>query len=255
MSSSSVKTVDRLVQVLDCFSTEKPVWSLADLSAHLRLPKSTLHRFLVSLEVHGILRRDPEDKLWRLGYRLFIWGGLAEESTGLGHLAKLVMQELAIETGEMVALTIYQDQEVVCIAKVDTHHSVRLALTVGARRPPYAGASSKILMAFLPEAEIEAIIAKGLPKLYVNSITDPDVLRADLAVIRSQGYALSIEETDPGAWGIAMPIRGRHGRVVAAIGVAGPTLRFSDEISRRCVDACRRASARIFTLLQKGTLE
>ena len=75
--SSSVTTVDRLVSVLDSFSAERPAYSLSELSARLELPKSTLHRFLVSLETHGILRRNPEEKLWRLGYRLCVWGGLA----------------------------------------------------------------------------------------------------------------------------------------------------------------------------------
>ncbi|MEA3340103.1 MAG: helix-turn-helix domain-containing protein, partial [Chloroflexota bacterium] len=65
MSTSSVKTVDRLVRVLNSFSPDRAAWSLTELSAHLDLPKSTLHRFLVSLEFHNILRRDHTDKLWR----------------------------------------------------------------------------------------------------------------------------------------------------------------------------------------------
>jgi DNA-binding IclR family transcriptional regulator len=72
--TSSVSTVDRLVKVVECFSGEKHTWSLAELSASLDLPKSTLHRFLISLETHSILRRDPADRLWRLGYRLVTWG-------------------------------------------------------------------------------------------------------------------------------------------------------------------------------------
>ena len=75
---SSVKTVDRLVRVLDSFSG-RPTWSLAELSTHLGLPKSTLHRFLVSMEAHGILRRDSGDKRWRLGYHLVLWGNLAAQ--------------------------------------------------------------------------------------------------------------------------------------------------------------------------------
>ena len=248
--STSVTTVDRLVRVLDSFSAERPAFSLSELSARLDLPKSTLHRFLVSLESHGILRRQPEDKLWRLGYRLFVWGWLAEDVTGLSYVARPLMQEIADTTGEMVALTIYTGHEVLCIDKIDTHHSVRLALEIGSRRPPHAGASSKVLLAYQPASEVEAVIReRGLPKLCKNTIIDPAELAAELAKIREQGYAISIEETDPGAWGVATPIRDRSGKVVAAIGIAGPSLRFSEALIQRYLDLCRPASHQIARLL------
>ena len=218
-----MKTVDRLVKILDSFSPQRPAWSLAELSTHLGLPKSTLHRFLVSLESHDILRRDPADKMWRLGYRMSIWGSLADEGTSLRHIARPVMRDLVHATGETAILTVYQNQEVVCIEKVETDHSVRMTLDVGTRRSPHAGASSKILMAYLPEAEIQAIIRDtGLPKLCVNTITQPAALLAELARIREREYAESYEETDLGAWGVATPIRDGSGGVIAAIGVAGP---------------------------------
>ncbi len=251
--SSSVTTVDRLVRVLDCFSEERPAYTLSELGARLELPKSTLHRFLVSLESHGILRRNPDDRLWRLGYRLFVWGWLAEEATGLSHIARPLMQEIADSTGEMVALTVYTDHEVLCVDKIDTRHSVRLALEVGSRRPAHAGASSKVLLAYQSKAEIAAVIReRGLPKLCKNTIADPTELAEELAKIRTRGYALSIEETDVGAWGVATPVWERGGKVVAAIGVAGPSLRFSEELIERYVTACRRAS-RTMTGLLNGT--
>ena len=250
---SSVKTIDRLVGVLSCFSAERPTWSLAELSVQLGLPKSTLHRFLVSLESHGILRRDPVDKRWRLGYRLFIWGSLAGESTSLRQLAGPVMCDLAGTTNETAILTVYQNQEVICIDKAETSHPVRLTLDVGSRRHPHAGASSKALMAYLPEEEIQAIIRnKGLPPSCVNTITDPDELRAELVRIRACGYALSCEETDLGAWGVATPIHGRNGDIVAAIGIAGPTSRFTDDLVDRYVALCQQAARRISTLLTQG---
>jgi len=249
MNASSVKTVDRLVNILDCFSQEQSGWSLAELSAHLGLPKSTLHRFLVSLESHNILRRDPADKLWRLGYRLVTWGELAAESTGLRHVALPIMHDLVAATGETVVLTVYQDQEVVCIEKVETSHSVRLALGVGTRRPPHAGASSKILMAYLPDEEVQAIIRnRGLSQVCTNTITDPDELVAGLGRVRERGYAESVEETDPGAWGVATPIY-ENGDVAAAIGIVGPSLRFTSELAQQYVALCRDAALQVSILL------
>ncbi|MDY7079741.1 MAG: IclR family transcriptional regulator [Chloroflexota bacterium] len=248
-----VKTVDRLVGILESFSSEQPTWSLTDLSVHLGLPKSTLHRFLVSLESHGILRRSLDDKRWYLGYRLFIWGSLAAESTDLCRIARPVMRDLMAATGETAILTVYHAQEVICVEKVETSHPVRMTLTVGTRRCPHAGASSKILMAYLPQEEIQAIIqGRGLPQLCANTITDPDDLAAELARIRERGYAESHEETDLGAWGVATPIHGRGGGVVAAIGVAGPRSRFTGDLVQRYVASCHQAAQRISALLSTG---
>jgi len=252
-TSSSVKTIDRLVKVLDCFSPERPTWSLAEISVHLGLPKSTLHRFLASLESHGILRRDPDDRRWRLGYRLVIWGELAARSTGLRHIALPVMRDLVAATGETVVLTIYQGREVVCVGKVETSHSVRLKLDVGTRHPPHAGASSKILMAYLPVEEVQAIIReRGLPQVCTNTITDYDDLMAELARIRELGYAESHEETDVGAWGVATPIYGPQGAVVAAIGVVGPSSRFSGDLRQQYVSLCQQAARQMSVLLSTG---
>jgi DNA-binding IclR family transcriptional regulator len=239
-----------MVDVLDSFSKDRPAWSLAELSARLDLPKSTLHRFLVGLERHGLLRRGYEDGKWRLGHRLFVWGSLAAESTGVRNIALPVLRDLAETTGETVLLTEYHNREVICIDKIETNHSVRIALNVGSRRAPHAGASSKVLMAYLPQTEIAAIIQeKGLPRYCERTITDPADLARELAQIRKCGYALSYEETDRGAWGIATPIRNWEGEVVAALGVAGPTVRFSDDLAQRYVDLCCEAATRVSLLL------
>jgi IclR family KDG regulon transcriptional repressor len=251
---SQVKTIDRLVRVLDCFTPERSTWSLAELSTQLDLPKSTLHRFLVGLESHGILRRDAGDKKWRLGYRLFIWGSLAAESTGLRQIARPIMHELVAATGETALLTVYHNHEVICTDKVETSHHVRLSLEVGARRACHAGASSKVLMAYLPEEEVESIIQKkGLPKLCANTITDPKDLKAELTRIRECGYAMSIEETDLGAWGVAAPIHDWKGQVVGAIGVAGPTLRYDGDKVQQHVVLCCQAARSISSLLNASS--
>jgi DNA-binding IclR family transcriptional regulator len=248
--STSVKTVDRLVRIVDSFSSSQLSWSLTDLSEHLDLPKSTLHRFLRSLEAHGILRQDDQSKQWHLGYHLFVWGNLAEQSTALRDIARPVMRDLVADTGEMALLTVYHAQEVVCVEKVESRHSVRLALDVGSRRPPHAGASSKVLMAYLPEEEVDCVIRdQGLPQLCVNTVTNRDELEEELARIREQGYAKSVEETDTGAWGVATPVRDWDGEVIAAIGVAGPTSRFGEELTEQYVAHCEQASQRISAAL------
>jgi DNA-binding IclR family transcriptional regulator len=250
MDISAIKTLDRLVEILDCFTLEEPAWSLAELSVRLKAPKSTLHRLLTALETHRILRRDPDDKRWRLGYRLVTWGSSAAGSTILRDLAKPVLRDLMLASGETAILTVYHNHEVFCIDICETPQPVRLRMEIGSRRPAHAGASSKALMAYLPQAEIEAIIHEsGLPRLWSNTITDPPELRRDLARVVEQGYAISLEETDAGAWGVATPVCDQRGRVVAAVGLAGPATRYGPEKVQQWVSLCRKAAGEIRELI------
>jgi len=253
MDNSAVKTIDRLVDILDYFAHERRSLSLAELSAYLNLPKSTLHRFLTSLESHGVLRREEGDKKWRLGYHLIVWGGLATESTTLREIARPFMCELVAVSRETAILTVYHDHEVIIIDMCETSYSVRLKMETGMQRAPHAGASSKVLLAYLPEEEVMAIVKeKGLPKLCTNTITDPSTLMEELERIRSRGYADSLEETDPGAWGVATPIFDWRGSVVGAIGLAGPTQRYSKEKLDQFVELCRKQADKISELLRVG---
>ncbi|HMD88704.1 MAG TPA: IclR family transcriptional regulator [Anaerolineaceae bacterium] len=250
MDTSAVKTIDRFVEILDFFAQGHEAVSLTELSDHLNLPKSTLHRFLTGLESHGIVRRDPNDKKWRLGYHLFVWGLAAAESTTLREVAKPFMTELVVTSGETVILTVYQDHEVLCIDMIETSHTLRLKMEIGAQRAAHAGASSKVLIAYLSDDEVMAIVKeKGLPKLCTNTITDVNELKAELARIRALGYADSLEETDPGAWGVATPIRDWKGQVVGAIGLAGPTMRYSSEKIKQYATLCAEYAEKISAAL------
>ena len=246
MEPSAVKTIDRFVEILDYFAQGHKAVSLTELSEYLGMPKSTLHRFLIGLESHGIVRRDADEKKWRLGYHLYAWGLAAAESTTLREIAKPFMSELVAASGETAILTVYHDHEVVCIDMIETNHTLRLKMEIGAQRAAHAGASSKVLVAYLPEEELMDIIKeKGLPRLCTNTITDVNDLKAELALIRGRGYADSLEETDPGVWGVATPIRDWKEQVVGAIGVAGPTMRYSSEKVKQYAALCSEYAGKI----------
>ncbi len=250
MDNPAVRTIDRIVTVLDCFTREQPAWSLAELSVRLGTPKSTLHRFLIGLETHGIVRRDGQDRRWRLGYHLVVWGSCAAESTSLRDVTRPAICRLMEASGETAILTVYQNGEVICLDVCESPHAVQLRLAVGMRRPAHAGASAKVLLAYRPEEEIEAVIrTSGLPRLCEQTITEGRALQQDLACIVAQGYAISLEETDPGAWGVATPVFDERGQVVAAIGLAGPTLRYSPDKVEQWVALCREAARDVGRML------
>jgi len=108
-------------------------------------------------------------------------------------------------------------------------------------------------MAHLPEEEIQSIVReRGLPKLCNNTITNPHVLKIELAKIREQGYAQSKEETDMDAWGVAVPVYDEEGKVIAGLGIAGPISRFREELAKNHIKSCEEAANRITSMLGKS---
>jgi len=248
-SSSGVKSLDNIVAILDCFTFEKPEWSLAEISRHLGVPKPSVHRYLVAMEHFGMLHR-VNDGAWRLGHRLFVWGQTVTHISNLRDIARPHMRSLVEATHETALLTIYDNQQIICIDKIESERPVRMNALVGSCHPIHAGASSKILTASLPAQEIDALIRyQGLPQLSTNTITDEASLLQELQAIRSQGYAISHEETDQEAWGVAVPVRDRSGVVIAGIGIAGPVSRYSRELEEEYIALCLHASRMISAAL------
>jgi len=248
--TSAVRTVNRISDILNCFTCEQPLLNLTTISNTLNLPKSTCHRLLTALEAQGFLARDTAGRGYRLGYQLLYWGMVAQTTLDLRNEALPSLQALCETTGETAILSIRDGNVGICLAMVESSQSVRLTMQVGRRIMLHAGASSKVLWAFLPEPEIRQILAEiELSPVQVNTITDREQLLLELGRIRERGYAVSFEETDAGAMGIAAPVYDHAGQPIAGIGIAAPLSRFPAErvsvMAPAVVDAARALSARL----------
>lgn len=228
-ASRAPQTVVKTLRLLDYFTAERPQCGLSDLSRAANMPKATVARCLAALEQAGFLVQDPETKNYRLGYKLLELGNLVRDQIELRKVALPFMIALRDKSGESVHLTAVVDGEGTYLEKVDSLQPVRLWTRLSGRGPLYAGASRKILMAYLPEEEINAVIKKGLVKFTERTITDPDALKQHLRTIREQGWATSAGELFPESASVAAPIRDDTGKVVAGLSVAGPASRFTDE--------------------------
>ncbi len=250
------QVLDRTFKMLSLFTRERPAWAVTEISAAIGLPKSTTYRILSVLEFYQYVARDPETGKFRLGSGALALGWSALESNDLRRLAMPVMKRLAAETGETVLLTVLGEDKLasVCVERIESARQVRLILEVGRRVSLHAGASSKILLAYMPDDEVERVLAIcGLPRIGRNTITDPAALRADLAEIRRLGYSRSFEETDEGAAGVAAPVLDGGGRMVAALGIAGPLARFGTDDLPRMIARTRAAAAEVARL--RGTTQ
>ena len=105
-----------------------------------------------------------------------------------------------------------------------------MASRIGMRNYAHSCAVGKVLLAFLPDSEVEGIIAqKGLPRLTKHTIVRPRELKQHLAHVRTQGYAVDDEENEEGIRCVAAPVRNDRGEVVAAISISGPSVRLTEE--------------------------
>jgi len=247
-----VKSLDKVMELLAQFTLSRPQWSLTELSHTTDIPLSTTHRIVGVLKEHGLLAQDPQTKRYRLGFGAIDLGYRALAALDVPPLAKPIMRRLSQQTGETILLTVPNDtrDHSVCIERIDGQYDLRIHLEVGRQVPLHAGASAKILLAYFPSEEIDEFIHRvGLPKVAPNTITDPEALKENLATIRQQGYAFSQEETNEGAWGLAVPILDQRGQAIAGLGISAPTSRYSHQAEEHVTKLTQEAALEITRLI------
>jgi IclR family acetate operon transcriptional repressor len=250
MRVSLVSSVDRALSILDAFSVQREEIGLSELAKIVGLPKATTYRLAATLERHHYLRRDPVSTRYRLGLRVVALGGLALSHLGLGDHILPHMQGLAQLCGESVILAILDRGEVTYVRRVRSASPLAMDLPVGLRSPAHATALGKAMLAYLPEAEVESIIAsRELVRLTARTITDPVALRAQLAAIRELGYAVDDGEFGEGVRCVAVPIFDRRKSVIAGLAVSGPSFRLTDEKLAQARDQLLCTASQVSSML------
>jgi DNA-binding IclR family transcriptional regulator len=170
---------------------------------------------------------------------------------GLSEVARPVMSRLAAEVGETVLLTRLAGSTVICLEREEAgSHAVRISYERGQVLPTNAGAAAYVLLAWLPEPAVAAILhGVDLPAFTERTMTDPPALLRRLADTRGQGYAVSRGELDPDVLGVSAPLRDHDGQVVAAVSVAAVSARVPDERLPQLVDRVRAAADEITRIL------
>ncbi|MBA2526280.1 MAG: IclR family transcriptional regulator [Pyrinomonadaceae bacterium] len=243
-----VQVLERSLGILKLLCSDGPELSLIELSERLTLHKSTTHRLLGVLEQHRFVEKSASSGRYRLGLKLFELGSKAIAQFDWGERARGYLQRLAFETGETAHLCILDDGEVLYLEKVEAPSTVRVPSIVGRRYPAHCGGAGKTLLAFQPEEEIEELIKRrGLKSYTRNTLTTPAQLREGLRLVREQGYAIDNEEFEEGLECIGAPIRDYSGKVVAAISIAGPAFRITEEklpmLARSVMEVAKDLSA------------
>lgn len=247
--NETVRSIERALAILNCFDDDHPLLGITELSERLRLPKSTIHRILTTLETFGFVQQDEVSSRYQLGLRLFELGTVVGNNLALRRAALPVLKQLGLDTQETVLLVAYDAGEVVYLDVLECPQPVRIDARPGKRLPAYCTASGKAFLSVLPKGEVERVLSHPLACRTPNTITDPAELRRDLVLTRQRGYSISNEEYNIGIRAVAAPILSEKGRLWGVVGVAGPAFRLSEgatlHLAEQAVAAAQRISRRI----------
>ena len=236
----------RLFSLLELMASRDQLFSLPALVEQTGMPKPTLHRMLVQLEGAGLLQRERDGRHYSTGLRL---RRLAEQvllNNSLHGARHAVLRRLVEEVGESGNLTVLSGAEVIYLDRVETAAPLRFYLHPGSRVPAHCSASGKLFLAQMNAAQRRRTLAGvALERYTANTITDPELLEAELARVRRDGYALDREEFLPGLLCVAVAVpnpEGRDGRASMGVAVQAPAIRFTEERALQVLPALRRAA-------------
>lgn len=233
------KTVVKSMDILNLFRNY-PKLSLGEMVQLSGIPKTSVHRMVSSLEDMGFLKREDDNK-YSLGFLFLEFGQLVKERIDIRKIALPVMYSLREDAGEAVNLIIKEGNEAIYIEKLDTLQPVRVYTKIGRRAPLYGGACPRILLAFLPESEIEQYLEQTeLKPIAMQTITDKNYLLRVLAESKKNGYSISHSELQDYSSAVAAPIFDSLNQVVAGLSLVGPSMRFQEEHLSKLVELVKR---------------
>ena len=228
--------------------------AFAHLMKTTQLPKATLHRMLRALISEGFIRFQPLDRTYHLGLNLLSLAYHVLEDLDIRDIARDELVRLRDLTGEAVALAVHDDLRAVYIDLVESGRSVAPTDKVGSTSELHAAAVGKAILAFLAPAEQSAVVRRlPMTRFTEFTITSRRTLKAQLQTIARQGYALNEEEQILGIHGIAAPVFGHQGTVVASVCVTIPSYRYEPSRLGPTAQAVMEAAARISLRMGYGT--
>ncbi len=232
----------RMLQLLSQAGKGLPASEIAKLS---NLPVSTVHRFLINLEVGGFLSKDELNN-YHLGVACVSLGQSAREQLDIRKVSLVHLEQLNRSTRETVHLTVRHKFTAVYIEKLDSPEPLRIHSRIGASVPLYCTAVGKVMLAYMDGKEQEQIVNQlELRRFTENTVGSIQELRAQLAKVKKDGFACDLEEHEPHIRCIAAPIWDYSGAVNASLSVTGPAVRMSTARLREIAALVREAGLKI----------
>ena len=242
-------TIERVLDILDTVAASPKPLSATEINEVLGLPKATAHRLCAELESRGYLLKRINGKSYQPGNRLYdvAVGVLANERFSATRHA--ILTALSEKVGETCNIAYPDGLAMAYSGRVETRAPLRLQFPIGMRVPLYCTASGKLYLSTLPRSRRKLIISKlQLEKRAKNTITDPDMLMAELDLIEQRQVSTDNQELYDDVIAIAVPIRDKYGRFYSSLAIQAPASRLSVEGSDRYVPLLREAAQELSRL-------
>ncbi len=250
--TQSVQALERGLAVLQVFSQEHPALTLSEVARLTGITRATARRILLTLERLGHVRSDG--RRFMLTPRVLSLGWAYLASLDLWEVAHPLMQELVARTGESCSAATLDLPDIVYVARVPTRRIMSITLGVGTRLPAHPTSMGRVLLAGLPEAELDAYLhATPLERHTERTVVDQARLRAVLEGVRADGWALVDQELELGLRSIAAPLRDAGGATFAALNLSAAASRVSTEDLRgRLLPPLLEAAGEISTAVARS---
>ncbi|WP_108660210.1 IclR family transcriptional regulator [Acuticoccus kandeliae] len=245
-----VQPVMKALNVLDYVISQGRDVTLTETVQELKLPKTTAFRYLQTLSAAAYLDYDAHRDRYSAGPRFRALASADRAFQGLRETAQPEMHQLLQTFRETVNLAILSDGMVVYLDILDPGRSGRGQARVGHRHFVHSTSLGKAIVAFLPEGEHGLAVDPNLPARTINTLTDAQSFRRQVADVRTRGYAIENGENEDGMMCIGVPILDRAGYPVAAISLCAPQTRTLAGRAGEAVTALKAAAMRIGTGLQ-----
>lgn len=220
-----MRSTIKVFQVLETLCMDNPA-GVAELSSRLAVKRSSMHRFLSVLTHQGYVEKNANTGKYCATLKVFQLGVSVRNKLSLIHLARPYMEELGRKFHETINLSLFIENSVVVIDRVESLETLRIDHGIGRRLPAYCTALGKVFLANLAKEELEKYCeAQKLQAFTKRTVTSSKELKRDLKSVREEGFAIDDREVDDGIRCISAPIRDGSGKVVAAISISGPSTR------------------------------
>jgi IclR family transcriptional regulator, KDG regulon repressor len=222
-----LSSVTSALLVMKAFSAEEAEIGISSLAKRLGLAKSTVHRLAVTLAVEGFLEQNPETGRYRLGLSLFTLGALARRRMDVSNVSRPLLGVLRDKFQEAATLAILSRTSIMYLHNLESGQAIGIRAHIGDLKPAFCTAEGRVLLAHSPPAVVAEVLNGDLTARTSKTVTKPAELKRALEEVRASGYAIDDEESEAGMRCVAAPVRDISGKVIAAVGVAGPTQRLT----------------------------
>lgn len=246
----AVKSVEHAAEVLTILASQHGGLGVTVLAQRLDLNVSSVHHILRTLLAYQLVEQSPNSKLYRLGIRSLRLGQAYLAGLDLYAIAMPLLKRAAHECGETITLASIDGLRVAELATIPGAHTVRSLGSPTSRHNAHATALGKVILAGLTSDDLREHVAQvGLARFTVRTVGSYRALETELARVRERGYALDLEELEPGLCCVAAGIRNHADELIAALAISAPSSRFGAEQGRCLTNlgfrTARQISARL----------